>query len=110
MPALNFEVLQLAYEFAAHPIEINTSQDALKAHNVTDCIYHVGHNDKPQYLISLLKKHKKPTAQALVFTNFKHNVERLSHYLNINNFPAQGLSSLLNQKQRSHNYGQFQNS
>ncbi len=104
---LNFEVLEMAYEFLAHPIEINISQDHLKAHNVRDCLFHLGMNEKPNYLISILKKYKP--SQSIVFTNFKRNVEKLSYFLNTNGFSAQGISSLLNQSQRRRIMDNFKN-
>ncbi|MEZ4872915.1 MAG: DEAD/DEAH box helicase [Bdellovibrionales bacterium] len=96
---LDFEVLNTAYEFGSEPIEVSISKDEPTADNVEDKIFHVGVEEKPQYLLSLLKKHKP--RQAIVFTNFKHNVDRVADFLNKNNVKAQGISSLLSQKQRT---------
>lgn len=96
---LNFDVLNTAYEFGANPVEINVSKDQAKAENVKDEIYHVGHYDKPQYLISLIQKIKP--RQLIIFSNFKHNVERISQFLSQNSLPAMAISSLLTQAQRN---------
>ena len=96
---LNFDVLNVAYQFNAEPVEINVSKDQAKAENVKDQIFHVGDNDKPMYLLSLIKKTN--AQHTIVFSNFKHNVERLSHFLISNSIDAIGISSLLSQVQRN---------
>lgn len=96
---LNFDVLNTAYQFGAEPVEINISRDQAKAENVKDCIIHLGHNEKPQHLLSILKKVNPK--QAMIFTNFKHNVDRIAMFLMQNGIPAMGISSLMNQTQRN---------
>lgn len=96
---LNFEVMSVAYQFGAEPVEVNLGRDEPKAENVTDTIFHVGEDEKPQHLLSLLKKHQPE--QVIVFSNYKKQVERLSYFLNQNNIPAEGISSLLSQSQRN---------
>ncbi len=96
---LNFEVLNTAYQFGANPVEVNISREKTKADNVTDEIFHAGQEDKPQYLLSLLKKYNPK--QAIIFSNFKHNVDRLSRFLVANQLAGLGISSLLTQAQRN---------
>ncbi len=96
---LNFDVLNTAYQFGAEPVEINISRDQAKADNVKDAIFHLGQNEKPQQLLSLIKKENPK--QVIIFTNFKTNVDRISHFLSANNIPSMGLSSLMNQTQRN---------
>ena len=96
---LNFEVMSVAYQFGAEPVEVNLGRDEPKAENVTDVIFHVGEDEKPQHLISLLKKHQPE--QAIVFSNYKRQVERISYFLNQNDVAAEGISSLLSQSQRN---------
>jgi superfamily II DNA/RNA helicase len=95
----NFDVMNMAYEFGAQPEEINISKDETKAVNVADEILQVGDQEKAQFLISILKL--KNPKQAIVFSNFKRNVERLGPFLTSNGFKAEGISSLLSQSQRS---------
>ncbi len=102
---LNFDVLNTAYQFGAEPVEIDVSRDQTKAENVKDELFHVGHHDKPMYLLSLLKKHNPK--QAIIFSNFKHNVERVARFLSDNGVPAMGISSLLTQAQRTRVMEQF---
>jgi ATP-dependent RNA helicase RhlB len=102
---LNFDVLNTAYQFGADPVEVNISRDSAKAENVKDEIFHVGQNEKPQHLLSLLKLHKP--RQAIIFTNFKVNVEKVTRFLNENGIPAMAISSLLTQAQRTKVMQQF---
>ncbi len=102
---LNFEVLNVAYEHGAEPVEINISRDQAKADNVKDFMAHVGQQDKPRILLSLIKKYNP--RQAIIFSNFKHNVERIATFLTNNGVPAMGISSLLTQAQRNRVMAQF---
>ena len=57
MPILDtYGIVNMAYQFGANPVEFNVSRDQAKAENVKDCLYHVGHVDKPGFLLSVLKK------------------------------------------------------
>lgn len=102
---LNFDVLNTAYQFGAEPTEIDVSRDQAKAENVKDEIFHVGQDEKPTYLFSILKKHNPK--QAIIFSNFKTNVERIAQFLSNNGIPAMGISSLLTQAQRTRVIEQF---
>lgn len=96
---LNFDVLNTAYQYGAEPVEINISRDQAKADNVQDFLMHVGDGEKPQQLLSLLKKENPK--QAMIFTNYKHNVDRVTKFLMDNKVPAMGISSLNSQPQRN---------
>lgn len=102
---LNFDVLQTIYQFGSHPIDIDVSRDQPKAENVKDEIFHLGQDEKPMYLLTLLKKHNP--RQAIIFSNFKSNVERIATFLTQNGIPAMGISSLLTQAQRNRVIEQF---
>jgi ATP-dependent RNA helicase RhlB len=96
---LNFDVLNTAYQFGADPVEINVSRDQPRAENVKDSIFHVGQDEKPAYLLSILNKYKPK--QVIIFSNFKMSVERLAKFLSVNGHPAMEISSLLSQAQRN---------
>lgn len=102
---LNFDVMNTVYQFGSEPVEINISRDQTRAENVTDEIFHVGSDEKPQHLLSLLKKHNPK--QAIIFTNFKMSVERIAKFLVDNGVPAMAISSLLTQAQRNRVIEQF---
>ena len=44
---LNFDVLNVAYEFGANPIEVNIDKDEAKAENVKDELFHLSTDEKP---------------------------------------------------------------
>ncbi len=96
---LNFDVINTAYQFGSEPIEINISRDQAKADHVKDFIIHLGNDEKPQFLLSLLKKENPK--QAMIFTNFKHNVDKIAAFLMSNKISAMGISSLMSQSQRN---------
>ncbi len=96
---LNFEVLNTAYQFGAEPIEFNVSRDQATAEGVDHEILHVGQDDKPMFLMSVLKKYDPQ--QCLVFSNFKYNVGDIARFLKNNGIEAIEMSSLLSQHQRN---------
>ncbi len=96
---MNLDVMTTVYQFGSNPVEINISKDATKAENVKDVLFHVGQDEKPQILLSLIKLHAPK--QAIVFTNFKNNVEKIAQFLIDNDFHAVPISSLLSQHQRN---------
>lgn len=96
---MNLDVMTTVYQFGSNPTEINISKDATKAENVKDVLFHVGQEEKPQILLSLLNLHKPK--QAIVFTNFKNNVEKIAQFLIDNDMHAVPISSLLSQHQRN---------
>lgn len=102
---LNLDVMNTAYQFGANPVEFNVSRDQPKAENVDDKIMHVGQEEKGAHLLALLKMHSP--RQAIIFSNYKMNVPRVSQFLNDNGFPAVAISSLLTQSQRTRVMEQF---
>jgi ATP-dependent RNA helicase RhlE len=102
---LNFETLETAYQFGSEPVEVSFTNPHIKAESIDDKILHVGQEDKAVFLLSLLLLHKPK--QAIVFTNFKNQVELLASFLRKNNIPSLAISSLLSQPQRQKVMAQF---
>jgi len=96
---LNFEVLNTAYQFGAEPVEFNVSRDSVTAEGIDHEILHVGQDEKPMYLLSVIKK--MAPNQCMVFSNFKFNVRPIARFLKDNGFEATEMSSLLSQAQRN---------
>jgi ATP-dependent RNA helicase RhlB len=96
---LNFDVLNTAYQFGAEPLEFNVSRDQATAEGVEHEILHIGQDEKPAYLLSILKK--LSPQQCIVFSNFKNNVGRIAQFLKANGIEATAMSSLLSQAQRN---------
>ncbi len=95
---LNFDVLTVAYEYGSDPVEIEIDKSLPKTEQVKDEILHVGHNEKPQFLLSVLKSQEYE--QAIVFSNFVRMVPRIEKFLRENGLKAAGISSALSQSQR----------
>lgn len=102
---MNFDVLNVAYEFGSEPTEINIDKDQARAENVEDQVLHVGGNEKPMFLLSLIKKYNPD--QAIIFSNFKRNVPKIEKFLRENDIKSLGISSSLNQNQRQRVMAQF---
>lgn len=102
---MNFDVLNVAYEFGSEPVEINIDKDEARAENVEDELLHVGSNEKPMFLLSILKKHNPD--QAIIFSNFKRNIPKIEKFLRENGIKSLGISSSLNQNQRQRVMTQF---
>jgi len=96
---LNFDVLTVAYEYGSDPVEIEIDRSLPRTDQVKDEVLHVGQNEKPMFLMSLLNS--KEFEQAIVFTNFVRNVPRIEKFLQINGLKALGLSSALSQSLRT---------
>lgn len=96
---LNFDVLTVAYEFGSNPVEIEIDRSLPRTEQVKDEILHVGGNEKPKFLLSVLKSQEYE--QAIVFTNFVRNTPRIEKFLKTNDFKALGISSALSQSQRT---------
>lgn len=102
---LNFDVLTVAYEYGSDPVEIEIDRSLPRTDQVKDEVLHVGQNEKPLFLMSLLSN--KEFEQAIVFTNFVRNVPRIEKFLQMNGFKALGISSALSQSQRTKTMDSF---
>jgi|GEM_PF-1247679 len=95
---LNFDVLTVAYEYGSDPVEIEIDRELPRTEQVKDEILHVGHNEKPMFLLSILKS--QDYEQAIVFSNFVRNTPKIEKFLRDNGLKAAGISSALSQSQR----------
>lgn len=96
---LNFDVLTVAYEFGSDPVEIEIDRSLPKTDQVKDEILHVGQDEKPKFLLSVLGA--QDYEQAVVFSNFVRNVPKIEKFLRDNGLKALGISSALSQSQRN---------
>lgn len=96
---LNFDVLTVAYEYGSDPVEVEIDRSLPKTEQVKDEILHVGHDEKPKFLLSVLKDQEFD--QAIIFSNFVRTVPKIEKFLRENGFKAAGLSSALSQGQRT---------
>lgn len=104
---LNFDVLTVAYEYGSNPTEIEIDRELPKTDQVKDEVLHIGQDEKPKFLFSVLKNQNYE--QAIVFSNFVRNVPKIEKFLRENGFKALGISSALSQKQRTSVMTKFKN-
>jgi superfamily II DNA/RNA helicase len=96
---LNFSVTEMAYQAHSNPVQVDVSRDKVTTENIEDFILHLGKDEKPKFLLSILKKYEPK--QIIIFSNFKNNVGRIAQFLTDNGYPALGISSLITQAQRN---------
>jgi superfamily II DNA/RNA helicase len=96
---LNFSVTEMAYQAHSNPVQVDVSRDKVTTENIEDMILHIGRDEKPKFLLTILKKFEPK--QVIVFSNYKNNIPRISQFLNDNGYPALGISSLMTQAQRN---------
>ena len=91
-------MLTVAYEYGSDPVEIEIDRELPRTEQVKDEILHVGHDEKPMFLLSLLKSQNYE--QAIVFSDFVRNTPKIEKFLRDNGLKAAGISSALSQSQR----------
>ena len=95
---LSYRVLELTYEFMNLPEFISVIPDQMTVAGIEQSLYHVGSDRKFQLLLGLLQR--EHFTRMLIFVNMKIAVERLTHRLKANGFPAEGITGDLPQRQR----------
>lgn len=103
---LSHRVLELAYEHMNEPELVKIEAETLTADRVTQVLYHVSKDDKPAFLIGLLRKQEDH--RSLVFVNTRIVAEKVSDWLNHNGLPAAMLSGSVPQKKRESLLNKFQ--
>lgn len=96
---LNFSVTEMAYQAHSNPVQVDVSRDKVTTENIEDAILHLGKDEKPKFLLSILKKYEPK--QVIIFSNYKNNIPRITQFLIDNGYPALGISSLMTQAQRN---------
>lgn len=96
---LNFSVTEMAYQAHSNPVQVDVSRDKVTTENIDDSILHLGSDEKPKFLLSIIKKYNPQ--QLIIFSNFKNSIPRITQFLNDNGYPALGISSLMTQAQRN---------
>lgn len=95
---LSHRVLELAYEHMNSPELIRTDTDTVDMAAIEQKLYHVSVDDKPAFLIGLLRRMQPD--RTLVFINTKRVGERVHDTLNANGFSAATLSGDVAQNKR----------
>jgi len=95
---LNDRVRQLALEYMNNPTDITINPETLTVDSITQELYHVGHSEKINLLIGLLRRFDP--GSALIFTNTKQAAFEVSHRLELNGFKSKYIIGDLPQSKR----------
>lgn len=102
---LSYRVMELTYEFMNLPEFIAVTPETVTVAGIEQELYHVGIDKKISLLLGLLKR--EDWTRALIFVNTKVGVERLTHRLKGNGWPAEGITGDLPQRKRFRLMEQF---
>ena len=102
---LNFRVMELCYEHMNNPEKVTIEPEKTVVDNIKQLLYHVGHHEKPNLLLGLLKQEEGE--KILIFCNTKAMAERLETKLKHNGYNAGQISGDLNQNARIRVLEQF---
>jgi len=95
---LSAPALQIAREHMNHPEKISVTPEKITVDTVNQELYHVGSHEKVSLLLGILKRDNPRSV--LIFTNMKHDAERLSRRLELNGYPNEFLTGDLAQSRR----------
>ncbi len=102
---LSYRVMDLTYEYMNLPEFIAVTPETVTVEGIEQELYHVGSDKKISLLLGLLKR--EDWSRALIFVNTKVGVDRLTHRLKGNGWPAEGISGDLPQRKRFQLMEQF---
>jgi ATP-dependent RNA helicase RhlB len=102
---LSYRVMELTYEFMNLPEFIAVTPETVTVEGIEQELYHVGSDKKFSLLLGLLKR--EDWGRALIFVNTKVGVDRLTHRLKGNGWPAEGITGDLPQRKRFQLMEQF---
>ena len=95
---LNFRVMELCYEHMNNPEKVTIEPEKTVVDEVSQFLYHVGHHEKFNLLLGLMKQEEGE--KVLIFCNTKAMAERLETKLIHNGYNAGQISGDLHQKAR----------
>ncbi|MCH8313349.1 MAG: DEAD/DEAH box helicase [Nitrospinae bacterium] len=95
---LNFRVMELCYEHMNNPEKVTIEPEKTVVDEVTQFLYHVGHHEKFNLLLGLMKQEEGE--KVLIFCNTKAMAERLETKLIHNGYNAGQISGDLHQNAR----------
>ena len=99
------EIAELAERFMIDPIRVAVAPPASAAETVSQKVYMVGRDDKPQLLAHLLAD--PAMARVLVFTRTKHGADRLCKRLDRDRIAAVAIHGNKSQNQRTRALDEF---
>jgi ATP-dependent RNA helicase RhlB len=95
---LSQQVLELAYESMNNPTLVSVAPMQITADNVEEVVYHVSRDEKFSLLLGILAQEKGK--RILMFSNMKHQAERLAQRLTRQGYHALAITGDLDQRKR----------
>lgn len=95
---MSYYVMRLASDFMKDPVQVQIESESVAVDKIDQRLLHLGREEKQPYLVNLILN--EDNIRAIVFTNTRHMVQRLTERLRKYGIAATGISSLLDQKKR----------
>jgi ATP-dependent RNA helicase RhlB len=95
---LSQQVLELAYECMNSPTMVAVAPEQVTAEGVEEVLYHVSRDEKFPLLLGLLEREKGK--RILMFSNMKHEAERLAERLVRQGYHARAITGDVDQRKR----------
>lgn len=95
---LSQQVLELAYESMNQPAMVAVAPEQVTAEGVEELLYHVARDEKFSLFLGVLQQEKGK--RILVFSNMKHQAERLERNLVRHGYHARAITGDVDQRQR----------
>lgn len=95
----NMDVLNTAYKFNSHPVELKLNADSLLVDNIDHSLAMLSSNEKMPLLVNTLKKDED--VYAIIFCNTQVQTHVVAHWLNDMGFKAKPISGRLAQNKRT---------
>lgn len=95
----------IAREYMKNPVKIEIMPEQITVDKITQMLYHVGEQEKMNLMLGILKK--EVPRNALIFTNMKHEADRVARHLEHNGYKCQHISGDLPQSKRLRVIDQF---
>ena len=100
---LSYRILRLARQFMAssdNMLEIRIEAESVAVERIEQKLLHLSRDEKEPYLVHQIHAAIANDGRIIIFTNFRHSVEKLTRLLQRYGVAATGISSLLEQKKR----------
>jgi ATP-dependent RNA helicase RhlB len=88
----------IAREYMKNPVKIEIMPGQVTVDKITQVLYHVGEKEKMHLMLGILQK--ELPRNALIFTNMKHEADRVARHLEHNGYKCQHISGDLPQNKR----------
>jgi len=95
---LSQQVLELAYESMNQPTMVAVAPEQVTAEGVEEVLYHVSRDEKFSLLLGVLRQEQGK--RILIFSNMKHQAERLERNLMRHGYHARAITGDVDQRKR----------